>query len=602
MIKKTSRAVISILICAMLCGCQSQDIATSQLERNPAAAVGITADTSSKDNTVSAADVEYGSELPDGIWVDEHGYLLSIMDGMPFQCCKGYPTEMPVLLSDGSMRIDGITAVPADSEKGKAYISALHKAAEGEWVYCHDDIVFSFRDGAMTLGYTEEIMELAEYKWNGCEMILTAFDTESSYHVRIENDVISLVSQNYGTTTLFRKGSDALAQYIAENGEDPALIVGAWYNGEDFSEEWSITEDCIIIDGERFDYTVSPQIEYIELTFDDNKYTAYFNEYDGSLMLAGAGDIITLYSEDSEAYREYQLEQKVMEQCSELLARYPDHSGWLESRDYGDIPLLADADYLDEYVPKGYFPVATSEQLASVCYYINTQTADFIVIELTADIDLSGRQWAPMGWGNDNPYNAIFAGNGHIISGLTIDSDDTDIGFIGWGVYGSLTDISFTNADIRGGSSVGIAAGQSIGCGYKNVSVSGSVSGSRAGSLLGYDANSVITDCTVDVNVNGERFEFFSWNEKEKSEIVIEDPVVITMDEDHTVHRPEVEGYHNLGWMVFKDGVQMLHRNAENEYSYRYFLEEAGTYEIYLTAYVKGQYVPISNIITYTIE
>lgn len=599
--KKASRAVISVLICALLCGCHSQDIAPSQPGSYPAAAADITADIS-KDNTVSAVDVEDGAELPTGIWVDEHGYLLNIIDETTFQYCKDNPTEIPVLLSDGSIRIDGMTAVAADSEKGKEYISALQKAAEGEWAYYSDEIVITFNDGVMTLSNAEETMDFAEYKWNGCEMIMTAFDIESSYHVRIENDTISLVSHNNGTIMLFRKGSEALKQYIAENSEDPAQIVGTWYNGDDLSEKWSITEDSVTIDGERFDYTVSPQIDYIELTFDGDKYTVFINEYDDSFMLSGEKDIITLYSESSETYREYQLQQKVMEQCGELLSRYPDHSGWLKNRDYGDVPLLADADYLDEYAPTGYFPVATSEQLASVCYYINTQTADFIVIELTADIDLSGTQWAPMGWGNDNPYNAIFAGNGHTISGLTIDSDDTDIGFIGWGVYGSLTDLSFTNADIRGGSSVGIAAGQSIGCGYKNVSVSGSVSGSRAGSLLGYDANSVITDCTADVDVNGESFEFFSWNEKEKSEIIIEDPVVITMDEDHTVHRPEVEGYHNLGWMVFHNGVQMLHRNAENEYSYRYFLEEAGTYEIYLTAYVSGQYVPISNIIKYTIE
>jgi len=615
--KNISRTVLALLICTLLCGCHSQDITSSQSENAPT-----TADISTESNTVSTSDATDNeahsntrndmppaaetapvdsAELPDGIWVDEYGYALSVQDGTPFSY-NGDTTEIPVLLSDGSVSFDGITAVPSDSEKGKEYISALQKNAEDEWVYYTDDIGFSFVDGNMSIFGLDETMDIGPYKWNGCEMIMTIFDEDSSYYVRVENDVISLVSDDYGTTTLYRKGSDALAQYIAENGEDPAQLYGTWYNSKELSEEWRITEDSVTIDGESFSYTAKPQIEYIELTFDGNKYTAFINRHDDSLILAGEEDIITLYSESSETYKEYQLEQKVMEQCGELISRYPDHSGWLENKKYGDIPLLADADYLDEYAATGYFPVATPEQLASVCYYINTQTVEFLLIELTADLDLSGKQWAPMGWGNDNPYNAIFAGNGHTINGLTINSDDIDVGFIGWGTFGSLSDISFTNADIRGGSSVGIAAGQSIGCGYKNVSVSGSVSGGRAGSLLGYDANSVITDCTADVDVNGESFEFFSWNEKEKSEIVIEDPVVITMDEDHTVHRPEVEGYRNLGWMVFLDGVQMLHRNAENELSYRYFLDRPGTYEIYLCAYVSGQYVPISNTITYTIE
>ena len=84
---------------------------------------------------------------------------------------------------------------------------------------------------------------------------------------------------------------------------------------------------------------------------------------------------------------------------------------------------------------------------------------------------------------------------------------------------------------------------------------------------------------------------------------MIENPVTITIDENYTVTRPEVEGYANLGWMVLKDGEQVLHRNAEGELSYCYFGNEPGhSYEIYLTAFVQGQYVPISNIIEYTVE
>jgi len=56
-------------------------------------------------------------------------------------------------------------------------------------------------------------------------------------------------------------------------------------------------------------------------------------------------------------------------------------------------------------------------------------------------------------------------------------------------------------------------------------------------------------------------------------------------------------------WMVYEDGKELLHRNAENEFSYCYFGNESGhSYEIYLSAYVKGQYVPISNIIKYTVK
>lgn len=126
--------------------------------------------------------------------------------------------------------------------------------------------------------------------------------------------------------------------------------------------------------------------------------------------------------------------------------------------------------------------------------------------------------------------------------------------------------------------------------------------GSSAGSLLGYEAGVTLKNCSANVMVNGEQFDFLSWNEKEKSEIIIEDPVTITMDAEYTVTRPDVTGYQNLGWTVIYNGEVVLERNAENEYSYQYYRTDPGTYEIYLSAYVSGQYVPISNTLSYSIR
>jgi len=104
------------------------------------------------------------------------------------------------------------------------------------------------------------------------------------------------------------------------------------------------------------------------------------------------------------------------------------------------------------------------------------------------------------------------------------------------------------------------------------------------------------------VIVNDEPFEFLTYNDYARSQIVIEDWVEITIDETNTVTRPVVNGYENLGWTVVYNGITVLDRNAENEYSYQYFGTSPGVYEIYLTAWVSGQYVRISNIVTYTIE
>ena len=198
----------------------------------------------------------------------------------------------------------------------------------------------------------------------------------------------------------------------------------------------------------------------------------------------------------------------------------------------------------------------------------------------------------------------MVSGNGHTISNMTINSDDSDVGFIGWETFCLVEDIRFDNANVSGRSNVAVVTGQAIGGSYSNITITNStVTGSGAGSMLGWDANCSKKNCTADVIVNGEPFGFLSYNDKEKSGIVIENPVTITIDEQtHEVTRPEVEGYYNLGWMVFYNGEQVLHRNAENEYSYTYFLYDPGYYEIYLTAFVQGQYVPISNTVSYTID
>ena len=244
--------------------------------------------------------------------------------------------------------------------------------------------------------------------------------------------------------------------------------------------------------------------------------------------------------------------------------------------------------------------MSTPRELASFCWYVNTQEQVIPFMQLTADIDLDGYDWAPMGWADDHPFSGMVDGAGHTISNMKI-AGFSDSGFIGWETFCCLMNISFADAKVQGGNA-GIAAGQAIGGTYENIQVSGEVNGSRAGSMLGWDANCKKKNCTADVLVNGEKFDFLSFNDKEKSEIVIENPVEITIDDNHTVTRPEVEGYRNLGWMVFYNGEQVLHRNAENEFSYTYFYTGPGEYEIYLTAYVHGQYVPISNTVSYTIQ
>ena len=334
----------------------------------------------------------------------------------------------------------------------------------------------------------------------------------------------------------------------------------------------------------------------------DDSITVYADKDNNDLS-------IELYREGSEIIDTAKETEKLMEEKADLLKAYPDDDLWLKSCEFGDILSLADKDYIDKYAPSGYFLAGTPQELASFAYYVNTQPLEQgqVLLELTADIDLSGYNWAPMGWsggaGTDHPFAFCVYGKGHTISNMTIRSCYGNVGFIGWGTVCGVFDLRIEDAVVEGGDNVVVITGQAIMGNYSNCYASGTVEGYSAGSMLGYEANCSIKDCSADVTVNGEKFDFISFNEKEKSEIVIENPVTITIDENYTVTRPEVEGYTNLGWMVLKDGEQVLHRNAENELSYQYFGNERGhSYEIYLTAFVQGQYVPISNIIEYTVE
>ncbi|MBD5130331.1 MAG: hypothetical protein HDT43_10505 [Ruminococcaceae bacterium] len=381
-------------------------------------------------------------------------------------------------------------------------------------------------------------------------------------------------------------------------------LVGVWYNSENLSEEWVFSEDgIVVIDGTAHNFSAGRSLMRKKFYIRIDGERCYIDDFYGGcdkIAFQFGDEKITLLAADSAEFRETEKQRLYETECAELFARYPDNDGWTKQFDCGDIPLLADADYIERSAAQGVFLVSTPQELASFCWYVNTQECVIAFMQLTADIDLEGYDWAPMGWAGDHPFNGMVDGAGHTISNMKI-AGFSDSGFIGWETFCYLGNISFADAKVQGGMA-GIAAGQAIGGTYENVQVSGEVNGSSAGSMLGWDANCTKKNCTADVLVNGEKFDFLSFNDKEKSEIVIENPVEITIDDNHTVTRPEVEGYRNLGWVVIYNGEQVLDRNAENELSYTYFYTAPGEYEIYLNAFVQGQYVPISNTVSYTIQ
>lgn len=334
---------------------------------------------------------------------------------------------------------------------------------------------------------------------------------------------------------------------------------------------------------------------------------------DGIYVLADIYQWREYNGEDSSAYKHYTYEL----------------SKWKKNYDTGDIMELADRDWAMENAPD--FHVSTVEELASVVWYANAVEMTEISLTLEDDIDLTGYEWKSMNWqytGNENiDFKGFVEGNGHTINGMKIYEEDCfNVGFLGFAVNTSIQNISFTNADVSADYAVGIAAGklyadEKAEIEWKNVHVLGKVSAYDGyGAVAGFGDHywyAPFTDCTADVEVNGEQFEYLTFDEKEEADrIALQDTFTITLHDDGTITRDEHDGFIDLGWTVVKNSAscELPLDAVENPV---YSIDEAiapyytgrhphpeGTYEIYLM----GRTDPnkhtqrVSNIIEYHSE
>ncbi|MBO5448359.1 MAG: hypothetical protein J5994_03420 [Ruminococcus sp.] len=88
----------------------------------------------------------------------------------------------------------------------------------------------------------------------------------------------------------------------------------------------------------------------------------------------------------------------------------------------------------------------------------------------------------------------------------------------------------------------------------------------------------------------------------EEYEAMLRKSYTLTVDDNYVVHRTEGEYEdNNLGWVITLNGRQVLDRNAEDEYTYKYS-DDCGDYTVTLTAFIDGEYRPVSNTVSYTIS
>ena len=131
-----------------------------------------------------------------------------------------------------------------------------------------------------------------------------------------------------------------------------------------------------------------------------------------------------------------------------------------------------------------------------------------INITLDKNIDLTGKDWTPIGTDYDNSYKGTFDGGGHTITGLTFTTNDEYAGLFGWlNRAGTVKNVVMEGVQITSHQIYGGSIGGVVGSGWgtiENCSVSGSVSGTvYVGGVVGVQIGGSITGCSSSATVKG---------------------------------------------------------------------------------------------------
>lgn len=176
-----------------------------------------------------------------------------------------------------------------------------------------------------------------------------------------------------------------------------------------------------------------------------------------------------------------------------------------EAGKFYNITLNKDKGYTDD--GQGNYTVTSAEGLKNIAKLVNEEWKSDINITLTADIDLKGIDWTPIGKDDNKAYTGTFDGNGKTITGLTVTGSYKYAGLFGdIDENGTVKNVVLEGVQITSDNSSGYAggvAGDSWGT-IENCSVSGSVSGTTfAGGVVGSQWGGSITGCNSSATVKG---------------------------------------------------------------------------------------------------
>ena len=281
--------------------------------------------------------------------------------------------------------------------------------------------------------------------------------------------------------------------------------------------------DLIVADGQTVTYG-SPTLRFTHRTARVTIVLTDYTEGLASVQMTGLStegdnpDIIVPYDKGSNTYIALVAPQSVAAGTTFITCTFTNGktfvykmknaADWQAGGEYTYTVSLAAAKDLGYTIESdGSYTVTSADGLMNIAELVNGGKSD-INITLTADIDLTGKDWTPIGTDYDNSYKGTFDGGGHTITGLTFTTNDEFAGLFGWlNRAGSVKNVVMEGVQITSNQIYGGSIGGVVGYGWgtiENCSVSGSVSGTvYVGGVVGVQIGGSITGCSSSATVKG---------------------------------------------------------------------------------------------------
>ena len=302
--------------------------------------------------------------------------------------------------------------------------------------------------------------------------------------------------------------------YTAGETTPPAVKVKANQSAQkDFEGS-----DLIVADGQTVTYG-SPTLRFTHRTARVTIVLTDYTEGLASVQLTGLStegdnpDIIVPYDKGSNTYTAIVAPQSVavgttfitctLTNGKTFVYKMKNATDWQAGGEYTyTVSLAAAKGYIIE--DDGSYTVTSADGLMSVAELVNGGKTD-INITLGTNIDLTGKDWMPIG--TSNLYSGTFDGGGHTITGLTFTTNDEYAGLFGWlNKAGTVKNVVMEGVQITSNHMSGYIGGV-VGLSWgtiENCSVSGSVSGTIfVGGVVGAQVGGSITGCSSSATVKG---------------------------------------------------------------------------------------------------